>query len=339
MEVRERLGPPREIPALALAQLRDGAQLLKQRLDPIEILASRVPHDVEDGGNAAPAQGMGGVPWLFDGSLSRTVLPSGRVATSRARIVRASPGLVWRAVDDDGAVGAVTAFLRPDDRWFVAFDACREDVVASLLAAVAANTGSDLWATVDDDDEYTLELLEMHGFAVARRESVLLIPTDPAITGLGPTAEPAGVVVVSAADAYEDELRRLDDALRQDVPGTAGWRWDPGDFHEETFDSQFDPATYLIAVDAASGEYMSLARVWNSPGRPRLGLIATLAPYRRRGLARMLLARAFLVLHGRGRPEVTAEVDETNTAARSLLLPLGAKRAGGCVELVRRHRD
>src|SRR5215471_15692050 len=180
-----------------------------------------------------------------------------------------------------------------------------------------------------------LELLGGIGFTVARCESNFLIPTDPQVTGLKVVAEPNDVVVISAADAFEDDLRSLDEALRQDVPGAAGWKWDPGDFHEETFDSQFDPATYLIAVDSASGAYMSLVRVWNSPGRPRLGLIATLAPYRRRGLARMLLARAFLVLHERGKKQVTAEVDDTNVASRSLLLRLGAIRNGGTVELVK----
>ena len=324
MEVHKRLGSPREVSALALTQLGELAQLLEQRVDAIEIFLRRVPHAVENGGDAAATQAA----YSVAGSLLR-MLRSGRMVASHLGVVRASPGLVWRAIDDGQAVGAVTAFLRPDDRWFVAFDTCRDDAYGSLLTAVAANTGSDLYATVDEGDEHSVELLEINGFTVTRRESILLIPTDPAITGLRATAEPAGAVVVSAADAYEDELRRLDDALRQDVPGTAGWRWDPGDFHEETFDSQFDPATYLIAVDAESGAYMSLARVWNSPGRPRLGLVATLAPYRRRGLARMLLARAFRVLHERGSPGVTAEIDDTNTASRSLLVPLGAKRVGG----------
>jgi hypothetical protein len=50
--------------------------------------------------------------------------------------------------------------------------------------------------------------------------------------------EPEGVVIISAVDAFENQLRLLDDALRQDVPGAAGWKWDPGDFHEETFDQR-----------------------------------------------------------------------------------------------------
>jgi ribosomal protein S18 acetylase RimI-like enzyme len=120
------------------------------------------------------------------------------------------------------------------------------------------------------------------------------------------------------------------------VPGTSGWLWDPGDFREETFDSpSFDPATYLVAVEPADGEYVGLVRVWNDPGRPRLGLIAITQPYRRQGLARALLGRAFRVLHDRGQDEVTAEVDDSNPAATSLLRSLGARRTGGSVELIR----
>ena len=150
----------------------------------------------------------------------------------------------------------------------------------------------------------------------------------------GGTDEPEGVVVISAVDAYEDQLRLLDDAVRQDVPGAAGWKWDPGDFRAETYGPDFDPAAYLIAVDKDSGEYLGLVRVWDSTGRPRLGLIAVISSYRRRGLATVLLARAFRAVHERGKTEVTAEVDDTNTASRSLLARLGARRIGGTVELV-----
>ena len=109
------------------------------------------------------------------------------------------------------------------------------------------------------------------------------------------------LVIISANDGFEDQLRLLDDALRQDLPGTEGWQWDPVDFNEETFGSDFDPATYLVAVDVAERRVHRPGRVWNNPGRPRLGLIAVLPPYRRRGLATVLLARAFRVLHGRGK--------------------------------------
>jgi GNAT superfamily N-acetyltransferase len=259
---------------------------------------------------------------------------------STVRVVRAPPGLVWRAWDGDQAVGAVRAFLRPDNRWFVAFDTCRADSYQPLLAAVAENVGRDLYTTARDTDEQGLDRLTRLGFTVSRRESNYLIPTDPAATGLDAVPEPEGMVIISAADADEEQLRVLDDALRQDVPGTAGWKWDPGDFREETFDSdQFDPATYLIAVDTDSCDYIGLVRVWNGPGRPRLGLIGVCRPYRRRGLARALLARAFRVLHERGQTVVTAEADDANLASGSLLLSLGASRHARFVEVVRRVAD
>jgi len=263
------------------------------------------------------------------------VLPSGLVTGSELRVVRASPGLVWRAFISDRPVGAVTAFLRPDDRWFVTFDVREQESYQPLLAAVAANTGSDLYAVVDDTDKHALETFTGLGFTVNRRESNVLIPTDPQITGLHATDEPEGVVIISAIDADEDQLRLLDEALKQDVPGNAGWKWDPGDFHIETFGSDFDPSAYLIAVDKNSGEYLGLARVWDDPGRPRLGLIAVLRPYRRRGFASVLLARVFRAVHERGKSEVTAEVDDTNTPSQSLLMRLGAQRTGGTVELIR----
>ena len=214
----------------------------------------------------------------------------------------------------------------------MAFEDGRGDSYRSLLAAVAGNLGADLYATADDRDDEGLDRLARLGFTVHRRESSYVIPVGPAAA-----AEPPGIVIISAADADEDDLRRLDDMLRQDVPGTAGWTWDPGDFREETFDSaEFDPATYLVAVDVDSGRYAGLVRVWNSPGRPRLGLIGVTRPYRRHGLARALLARAFGVLHQRGQDAVTAEADDTSTASRSLLLGLGARREGGSVEFILR---
>jgi hypothetical protein len=62
-------------------------------------------------------------------------------------VVRASPGLVWRALDGPEVIGAVRDFLRPDDRWFIWFDSCRADARAPLLAAVADNVRSDLYVT------------------------------------------------------------------------------------------------------------------------------------------------------------------------------------------------
>ena len=252
-------------------------------------------------------------------------------------MIRASPGLTWRALDGSEVVGSITAFLRPDERWFVMFDSCRDDACLPLLAAVSGNTGSDLYMTAEEADSEGFDRLIALGFAVNRRDSIYLIPTDPGRTGLGDASLPDDVVAISAADADSEDLRLLDDELRQDVPGNQGWAWHPADFHTETFDSgDFDPATYIVAADMASAGYIGLARIWIGPGLPRLGLVAVRRPYRRRGVARALLARTLGVLHERGRAEVTAEVDDENTASKVLLTGLGARRIGGTVEFIRR---
>jgi GNAT superfamily N-acetyltransferase len=254
-------------------------------------------------------------------------------------VSRMARALTWRALDDGGVIaGEVSARLRPDARWFLYFDAWRADAYPPLADAVAGDLCRDLYVSLEDAEFDALDACAAAGFAVHRRESYYRIPTDPSVTGLTGAALPAGLDVISAADADMTRLRLLDDALRQDVPGTDGWRWDPAEFRDETFSPFFDPATYLVAVDLASAEYAGLVRVWRNRGGPRLGLIAMLAPYRRRGVARALLGRVFGVLAAKGARSVVAEVDDTNEPSLSLLTGLGARRYGGSVELIRRYR-
>lgn len=263
----------------------------------------------------------------------------GYISSAVPKVTRTSPGLVWRALDGDENIGVAEAFVRPDERCFVFFASCRADAYGPLLAAVAEELGHDLYVTVDEADFEARDLHEQLGFVVHRRESEYLIPTDPEVTGLRGVEAPPGFVLVCADQVQGDRLRVLDDTLRQDVPGTDGWRWTEAGFREETFDSpDFDPAIYLVSIEKSSDEYAGLVRVWNKQNGPRLGLIAVLPPYRRRGLAKVLLARVFDVLDERGKTDVSAEVDETNVASTSLLEALGARRTGGSIELVRRHR-
>ena len=242
---------------------------------------------------------------------------------------------VWRAYDGTVVAGEVSARLRPDNRWFLYFDTWRADAWPPLADAVAGELGRDLYITLDDGEYDALEACEAAGFGVHRRESYYRIPSDPAAAGLAGATLPPGFGVVSAADADLGRLRRLDDALRQDVPGCAGWHWNAEEFRTETFGRFFDPATYLVAVDLARDQYAGLVRIWPTRGGPRLGLIATLAPYRRCGIARALLAQTFTVLAARGDTSVTGETDDTNAAALALLARLDARRYGGNVELIR----
>lgn len=268
------------------------------------------------------------------GARYRRGMSTDDLATGELSVVRAPTDLVWRALDGDTVAGEVCVRRRPDGRHRVFFDAWRFDAYRPLADAVARDLRRDLYATLDDCEFDALDACALAGFTEHRRESCYQIPVDPAVTGLGHAAPPAGLSLLSATDADIDRLRRLEDDLRQDVPGTDGWCWDPEGFREETFGRGFDPETYLVAV-APDHQYVALARVWKNRV-PRLGLVAVRAPYRRRGIARALLGRAFGVLHERGASAAVADADDGNTASVTLLTSLGARRTGGSVELIRR---
>jgi RimJ/RimL family protein N-acetyltransferase len=205
------------------------------------------------------------------------------------------------------------------------------------VSAVADDLRQDLYTTVDEGDEAELRNWSAAGFTVLRREHHYLVPTAPDRTRLAGAVLPAGMSLLSADAVDEYGLRLLDEALRHDVPGTDGWINDPQEFREQTFDERrFDPATYLVAVDDVSQAFAGLARVWRHPRQPRLGLVGVTSGYRRRGLAKMLLAAVFAPLCDRGISEVAAEADAADAASNALLSRIGARRVGGSVELVRR---
>jgi ribosomal protein S18 acetylase RimI-like enzyme len=246
--------------------------------------------------------------------------------------VTGSPDGRWTATQDGEVVGVVRTLVRPDQRCYLFFRNVVAGAYVPLLDGVLASAGPDLYTSVAETGADVLAALARRGFVVHRREHLCALPTD-----IGHPPMPAGVRFVSAADSDVDRLRELDDALRQHVPGTDGWRNDPSAFGRQTFeDPEFDPATYLIAVDA-DGAYVGLVRVWVRQAGSRLGLIGVLPAHQRRGIALALLAEALGVLHGRGESSVGCEVDQANVASNSLMARLGARLVGGDVELVLRR--
>jgi ribosomal protein S18 acetylase RimI-like enzyme len=256
---------------------------------------------------------------------------------SGVRIARPTRMAAWRALAGAEVIGEANAMLRPDRRWFVAVDTWVADSFLPLVSAVADDLRQDLYTTVDEGDQAELRKWSAAGFTVLRREDHFLIPTAPDRTRLPGAVLPAGMSLVSADAVDEYGLRLLDEALRHDVPGTDGWINDPQEFREQNFDERrFDPATYLVAVDDASQAFAGLARVWKHLRQPRLGLVGVAPAYRRRGLAKLLLAAVFAPLCERGISEVAAEADAADPAANALLARIGARRVGGSIELVRR---
>ncbi len=232
----------------------------------------------------------------------------------------------WLAWDGDLVVGALHPWRAPDGRHRLFFDKCRPDAWAPLAGAI---TG-ECYASVDVADHVAIEALAGAGFAENRREHNYTIPVASID---GPV--PAGLRIITADRTDLESLMMLDCALRQDIPGSDGWQPDPVWFREETYDSPFfDPMTYRVALDG--DDYVGLARIWNGPApHPDLGSIGVLAPYRRRGLARALIAQAFAPLVERGEPVVTAEVDAANVESNALMASLGGSVTGGTVELHR----
>jgi ribosomal protein S18 acetylase RimI-like enzyme len=253
--------------------------------------------------------------------------------------VRVVPGRAWHALDDDVVVGRAHLLRRPDGRAFAAADAWREEVTAALFDAVIADVPGPLFSTADENDADQLALLARAGFAEVRREDELVVPVAPELAGLPglasmPIPVAAGPTIVSADEKELARLARLDDQLRQDVPGTDGWVNEPAEFRDYTFGApQFDPELYLVAV--AGDGYAGLVRIWPAARVPRLGLIGVLRWHRRRGLATALLRTAFGALARRGIEQVTAEVDTTNLASAALLAGFGARRTGGTIEFRR----
>ena len=259
------------------------------------------------------------------------------VNVSQAVITRPARRATWNLVRGRETVASAHGLLRPDRRWFVSIDAWNDVDHDALLEAILEDLPFDLHTIVGEADVETLQRWIRSGFDIRRRELEFIVPVDPAVTGLHRTSLPDGLVAVPADGVDEDLLRELDNQLRDDVPGSNGWRNDPDEFHESTFeDGHYDPATYLVAIDERAEAFAGLARVWISRKHARLGLVATARRYRRRGIARALLAAAFDGVRERGLIEVTAEADETNHASTALLEGIGARRTGTSLELTRR---
>jgi ribosomal protein S18 acetylase RimI-like enzyme len=251
-------------------------------------------------------------------------------------VVRPTRTATWNLVRDGTTVASAYAVCRPDRRWFVSVDAWHDTDERPLVNAMIADLQQDLYTRIDSGDPASREMWSRYGFELDRREIEFVISPDPDHTGLADALVPVGLSLLSAEDVDETALRQLDDQLRDEIPGTEGWINDPAEFHDYTFDDKhYDPATYLVAADDEQRQFAGLVRIWASANRARLGLIAVTRDYRRRGLARALLASALRPLHERGVLEVLAEADASNASSLGLLRSVNAVETGASVVLRR----
>jgi ribosomal protein S18 acetylase RimI-like enzyme len=237
----------------------------------------------------------------------------------------------WLAWDGDQIAGLLNVWHAPDERVRLFFGRCEPEAFAPLADAI--ETGC--YATIDAGDSQVLAALESGGFREERSENEYEIPV-----AVHDAPVPDGIRIITADQTELEPLMLLDCAIRADIPGADGWQPDRKWFREETYDSpDFDPAAYRVALDGE--DYVGLARIWGrSPSQRyrRLGCVGVLRGYRRRGLARALIARALAPLAAAGESAVTAEADTTNVASHALLAGFGARVTGGTVELYRPGR-
>lgn len=229
----------------------------------------------------------------------------------------------------------ISDVLRPDGRLLVRPVGEWTAEAAAEAAGLASRRHAAALAHIEERNSVQRDVLVAAGFADSRREAVAAFSVEDALAALAGAALPPGVEARSAVDVDEERLRLLDDELRQDIPGTPGWRSTPKEFRDHTFaDPGFDSRTYLVAVDRRSDEYLGLVRIWMNPGGPRLGAVGVRRGYRRRGIASGLLADALEAVRTTGATEVTTDYDVENVASRTLAERLGARPLGTRIELL-----
>jgi hypothetical protein len=118
----------------------------------------------------------------------------------------------------------VSDLLRPDGRLLVRSAEGWTEEAAARAAALANSRGATALVHIDEQSSAEHAALTAAGFTESRRQAVVALPVERSLAVLGGAPPPAGVQLRSAAEVDEDRLRLLDDELRQDVPGTSGWR-------------------------------------------------------------------------------------------------------------------
>lgn len=229
--------------------------------------------------------------------------------------------------------GEAHAVRVPDGRWHVRLPPEREDIWATLLGQIHEDVGAirpadprphegELVVTADGDATAAqVAALDAAGLAPARRIQHWTVPVGSlAATG---TVTADGHRLVPIDDADLERVVALDDALRDEIPGTAGWRGTVR-FLQDEIDGE-DPSLYLIAEHTATGDYDGLIRVWNRARLPRLGCLGVRAGLRGSRVTAALLTAVGRVLADRGTTAVTTETDVGNHAVVRLARRLAAE--------------
>ena len=198
----------------------------------------------------------------------------------------------------------------------------RPDAWPALVASIRLDVRGELVLEAAADAPAVMaDQLRVAGLTPRRRTQRWSIPVSVARL---PHVAPDRHRLISVRDADLERVVNLDNALRDEIPGSSGWLGTVADLRAELSDDDFDPELYLVAEHASTGSYDGLVRVWNRRPTPRLGCVAVRSEWRRGRLTAALLGTVARVLAERGVPQVTAETDEENLASVRLARRVGA---------------
>lgn len=216
------------------------------------------------------------------------------------------------------------AIRRPDGRWVLRLP---EDsgTWSTLVAAMPESIEPALFCA---EEGRAGDLLAGLGFTVGRTDQLWEVPVTSRKTPI--RSADHDLVPVTACDAAA--VTRLDNAIRAQIPGTAGWLGTVEDLRASLDDDDFDPGLYLVAVHRGTGSYDGLVRVWNSRPHPRLGCVGVRPEWRRTRLGPALLSAVSATLARRGVSRVVTETDVTNLDSHALAARNGAVPRGRIVE-------
>lgn len=248
-------------------------------------------------------------------------------------LVEAECGLVgfgvteWFEEGDGIRAHYQTLFLRPDWRTPETLDhlfgAIEER--AKEIAAAAAGERHVLRAEAYDSQPYLLDLYQREGYTPVRTFYSMLRPT---LDDLPEVPLPAGLEV---RPVRSDQHRQIWEAMRDAFSDYwAGTIWDDTRYEAWRQARTFRPELWKVAWDGEQVAGMVLASI-DEEQNTHLGRhrghaepICVRRPWRRRGLARALLARSLVKLRASGMAEAALGVDaQGESGALSLYESLG----------------
>ncbi len=222
-------------------------------------------------------------------------------------------------------------FVRPDGRRFLSLREIEAHEYPAAISAALAS-GGPLYIHADLANDSLVAACADAGFAtetVSRRYDV---PFSGIARGLPRALAKSKIEIVQADEIDSDSLFRLDELLRNDVPGLAGWVGDRAMFDHELASDDFDATGYLVAQDATSGELGGLIRFWRDQAGPKLGLLGVLHQHRRGFLAHRLLHAATASASQWGSPTFSTQTARLGLQRR--LERLGGVCSGTFAQLV-----